>query len=143
MQIIKNIKKLFGKNYRQDKINKLLKSNGCVCCCPNCKEPLTVGGYINSSEFKYVCEKCGKWSIFNFDIAPVPIMVDREDKEKGKEYKIEDWAGNTMFDGKTFKTYEDGWAYIYEHIDDKDNAYDDIFVVSKYEEKKIKRAVRG
>ena len=44
-------------------------------------------------------------------------------------YRIEDWAGNVMFNDKRFKTFEDGWDYIYEHIEDKDNAYDDVFVV--------------
>lgn len=41
---------------------------------------------------------------------------------------IEDWAGNVMFDGKTFETFEDGWSYIFENIKDEDNAYDDVGV---------------
>ena len=59
-------------------------------------------------------------------------------ESKKNQYKVEDWAGNTMFDKETFETYADGWAYIYEHIEDKDNAYDDLIVVRKDEEK-IKR----
>ncbi len=38
-----------------------------------------------------------------------------------------------MFDGKTFEDFEDGWDYIYNNIEDKDNAYDDIFVVKEKE----------
>lgn len=45
-------------------------------------------------------------------------------------FKIEDWAGNTMFNGKEFETFDDGWCFIYEHIVDKDNAYDDVFVIA-------------
>lgn len=44
-------------------------------------------------------------------------------------YKIFDWAGNEVnTGGKTFKTFEDGWEWIYTHVPDEDNAYDDLFV---------------
>ena len=51
---------------------------------------------------------------------------------------IEDWAGNRMFPNKTFKTFEDGWEFIYNNVDnslfdktqnDNDNVYQDIFVI--------------
>ena len=44
------------------------------------------------------------------------------------KFIIKDWAGNIMFNGKEFVSFDDGWAYIYEKIEDKDNAYDDVFV---------------
>ena len=47
-------------------------------------------------------------------------------------FKIEDWAGNTMFNGKTFDSFDDGWAYIYENIKEEtegDGTYDDVFVI--------------
>jgi len=47
------------------------------------------------------------------------------------KFIIEDWAGNVMFNGKEFETFDDGWCYISEHIVDEDNAYDDVFVVEK------------
>ena len=28
-------------------------------------------------------------------------------------YKIIDWAGNHLFRNHTFKTYQDGWDFIY------------------------------
>lgn len=31
------------------------------------------------------------------------------------KFKIKDWAGNTCFNGKTFKTFDDAWGYIYEN----------------------------
>ena len=51
---------------------------------------------------------------------------------------IEDWAGNRMFPNKTFKTFGDGWEFIYNNVDnslfdktqnDNDNVYQDIFVI--------------
>lgn len=30
------------------------------------------------------------------------------------KFVIYDWAGNEMFNGKSFKTFEDGWDYLYE-----------------------------
>ena len=43
-------------------------------------------------------------------------------------YTIIDWTGNTLFNGKTFKSFDDGWSYITENVSDEDNAYDDYFV---------------
>ena len=28
-------------------------------------------------------------------------------------YRIEDWAGNILFNGRTFDTFEDAWEFIY------------------------------
>jgi hypothetical protein len=44
---------------------------------------------------------------------------------------IKDWADNIMFDGRGFETFEDGWGFIMENIEDVDNAYDDVFVIEK------------
>jgi len=45
------------------------------------------------------------------------------------KYIIEDWIGNRMFPEDTFDSFETGWDFIYEHIQDINNQYDDIFVV--------------
>lgn len=51
---------------------------------------------------------------------------------------IQDWAGNHLFRNKTFKTFEDGWEFIYENVDnsaydlsgnDNDNEYQEYFVI--------------
>lgn len=34
-------------------------------------------------------------------------------KKMKTKYVIYDWAGNEMFNGKSFKTFEDGWDYLY------------------------------
>ena len=48
---------------------------------------------------------------------------------------IEDWAGNVLFDGRTFETFEDAWSFIYENDpfpdDDSDNKFDDYEVVKR------------
>lgn len=47
------------------------------------------------------------------------------------KYIIKDWAGNTLFKGKTFDTYEDGWNFIYENVKEEvegDGTYDDYRV---------------
>lgn len=55
-------------------------------------------------------------------------------------YIIEDWAGNRMFPDKEFETFEDGWEYVYEHVDNSeydqtdnedDNVYQDIYVIKE------------
>ena len=55
-----------------------------------------------------------------------------------KKFIIQDWAGNRMFPTETFETFEDGWEYIYENVDnskydetenDNDNVFQDIYVL--------------
>ena len=43
------------------------------------------------------------------------------------EYKIIDWAYNRMFPNKTFKTFDDGIAFLYERFNQEE--LDEIFVV--------------
>ena len=54
-------------------------------------------------------------------------------EEYSGKWIIMDWAYNRMFVTKEFDSFEDGWDFIYENIEDVDNAYDDIFVVTKEE----------
>ena len=55
-----------------------------------------------------------------------------------KKFIIQDWAGNRMFPNETFNTFEDGWEFVYENVDnskydetenDDDNVYQDIYVM--------------
>lgn len=52
---------------------------------------------------------------------------------KSKKFIIQDWAGNEMFDGKEFKTFEDGWEFLYETFPNgnEDQTFDDVFVEVK------------
>lgn len=46
-------------------------------------------------------------------------------------YIIQDWMGNTLFGGKTFESFEDGWGFIYEtdsNLEEDDHYYDDYFI---------------
>lgn len=36
------------------------------------------------------------------------------------KYIIKDWANNTCFKGKEFKTYEDAWEFLYDKYRDLD-----------------------
>lgn len=57
-----------------------------------------------------------------------------------KTFIIQDWAGNQLFPGKTFESFEDGWDFLYEKIDnseydrnqnDNDDNYQEYFVIEK------------
>jgi len=51
-----------------------------------------------------------------------------------RKFIIEDWAGNRMFPDEEFETYEEGWEFIYENIQEEyegDGTYDDVYVVPK------------
>ena len=47
-------------------------------------------------------------------------------------YIIIDWAYNQMFNNKTFKTFEDAWGYIYEHVKDEED-YQEYLVITENE----------
>lgn len=54
----------------------LLKRYGCVCYCRGCRGILDNAIPLhNGSEYSYSCSGCNAESVFNFDIAPVPILV--------------------------------------------------------------------
>lgn len=52
------------------------------------------------------------------------------------KFIIKDWAGNICFHGKTFRSFEDGWGYIYEKDPEPEESdsnwldgwYDDYYV---------------
>jgi hypothetical protein len=47
-----------------------------------------------------------------------------------KQWKIVDWANNDIdTGGKTFKSFEDGWAWIDTFIPNENDAHEDLYVV--------------
>ena len=55
-----------------------------------------------------------------------------------KKFIIEDWAGNRMFPENEFESFEEGWEFVYENVDNSkydesqdedDNVYQDIYVI--------------
>ena len=44
------------------------------------------------------------------------------------KYKIVDWMNNRIFPNKVFKTFEDGWEYIYNKFDNEED-HQEYFVV--------------
>lgn len=43
------------------------------------------------------------------------------------KFIIQDWMGNRMFPKKSFDSFEEGWEFIYENVEDEES-YEDIFV---------------
>jgi hypothetical protein len=46
-------------------------------------------------------------------------------------YRIQDWTGRVLFDGKEFASFEEGWEHIYENDPEpegSDHHYDDYSV---------------
>lgn len=57
----------------------VIQTCGCVCFCPSCNDILNDQADYSELENgagKYVCNNCGNISIWEFDIAPVPICID-------------------------------------------------------------------
>lgn len=40
---------------------------------------------------------------------------------------IQDWAGNVLFNGREFESFEDAWDFIYEQFPDEEN-FEDYYV---------------
>lgn len=46
------------------------------------------------------------------------------------KWKIVDWAGNDVnTGGETFDTFDDGWAWIQEFVEDEER-HEDLYVIS-------------
>ena len=54
------------------------------------------------------------------------------------QFIIQDWAGNHLFQDKIFDSFEDGWSFIYENVDnskfdrtqdENDNEYQEYYVI--------------
>lgn len=43
------------------------------------------------------------------------------------KFIIKDWTGNIMFNGKTFKTFDDAWDYLFSRFDN-DEDLEEFFV---------------
>ena len=72
----------------------------------------------------------GKYFLFLLEF--LADMPDTRDMSKTERYIIQDWTGKRLFPEQTFATFEDGWAFIYEHfdgIDDEPGFYDEFYVM--------------
>lgn len=62
---------------RKARVEAVLRSCGCVCFCPVCDEPLNDQATVkkeDNGDYTYTCV-CGAKSRWDFDAAPVPILV--------------------------------------------------------------------
>lgn len=48
------------------------------------------------------------------------------------KFVIQDWAGNMLFDGKTFESFEDGWEFIYNQFPDEEDLSDYYVLGEEY-----------
>lgn len=74
------ISKLFNKKPVTD-IDISLAKCGCACLCPKCKDVLNINPntkYTDTDLVRYVCGECGEKSEWNFDIAPIPILINND-----------------------------------------------------------------
>lgn len=69
---------------------------------------------------------------------PSEIAEAKEDlirsfkKWADKKYIIQDWAGNRLFPNDIFDTFEEGWDFIRENVEEdspEDGTFDDYYVV--------------
>lgn len=44
-----------------------------------------------------------------------------------KQFIIKDWANNEIAPGETFESFEDGWSWIYENIQDEE-MFQDLYI---------------
>lgn len=74
--MFKFLKKLFTKT----RFEKVIASCGCVCYCPKCKDILNDQADCTDTDLvRYTCNTCGHKSNWNFDIAPLPILMDKKE----------------------------------------------------------------
>lgn len=70
-------------SFKPTREEKILDECGCVCYCPKCKDALNDQAscsVLGDGSYEYICS-CSHRSVFNFDIAPVPILVEGDIKE--------------------------------------------------------------
>lgn len=51
-----------------------------------------------------------------------------------KPYIIVDWMNNHLFQDEEFETFEEGWEFIYENVQEEyeeDGRYEDYYVIEK------------
>lgn len=74
--MIVDVINFFKKDEKLEREKKILESCGCVCYCPECKDPLNDQADCEDADLvTYKCNNCGATSKWNFDIAPIPILM--------------------------------------------------------------------
>jgi hypothetical protein len=77
--LIEQIRRWYSRLRRQRRERAIIKKCHCICYCPNCQDPLNdQATWVNlhpPGYGRYKCRKCGNPSIWDFEAAPVPILV--------------------------------------------------------------------
>lgn len=62
------------------KVRRHLQAYGSICYCVDCSSPLFTADHRfwsanNLEVYVFICDACGKNSMFTYDLAPVPLLV--------------------------------------------------------------------
>ena len=70
------IRSVIARYNERKRRRKLLELCGCVCFCPNCKDILQDQAECEDADLvRYRCNTCGHRSVWDFDIAPFPVLL--------------------------------------------------------------------
>lgn len=73
---MKSIRSMIRKYKHKAREKKVLKSCGCACYCPSCKDILNDQADCTDTDLvRYKCNTCGHKSEWNFDICMIPIEM--------------------------------------------------------------------
>lgn len=77
MSIIDSIQIWLKERARRRVEERLLERDGCICYCPQCREPLAGSKCIKTGdgEYMYVCKSCETVSGWNFSAFPAPFLL--------------------------------------------------------------------
>ncbi len=77
--MLKTLKKIIAQINFKIREKNTLKTCGCACYCPKCKDILNDRSEWCGNDFGfgfYVCNSCRHKSNWHFGIAPFPILID-------------------------------------------------------------------
>lgn len=81
--MLSGIKRMWKHHQEKNREKKIVKDCRCLCICPGCSEPLNdQADCIDTDLVRYKCNKCGDTCAFNFNVAPVPILWERNGESR-------------------------------------------------------------
>lgn len=69
--------KLWQKFQQRRRERRVMRKCGCICWCPGCGDILNDQAkcWDRGTGVTYICSQCNVESLWNFDIAPVPLLI--------------------------------------------------------------------
>lgn len=79
--MLATLKRMIARYKARRRERAILRTCGCVCYCPNCKDPLNdqakmcvIENNLDGHRHVYHCQVCGHQSAWLFGVAPVPFV---------------------------------------------------------------------